>query len=71
MAQNLAQYLINLSYGSLRTNEATKLALNHREGSFCVRPLVVVLQEGFPIEIIEVPHAIPEPVKLMVMVSCQ
>ena len=70
MAQDLAQNLIHLSYGSLGANRATELHLNHRKDCFHVRPLMVMLQKGFPIEVVEVPHLVPETVELTPHASC-
>ena len=69
MTKYLAKNLINLSNRCLCPNRSTELCLNHAESGFNIRPLMVVLQEGFPIKVIEVPHMTPETIKLVVMVA--
>lgn len=69
MTEHFAQHFVNLSSRRLAANRAAELRLNHGEGSLYVRPLVIMSQEAFPIEVVEVPHFIPETVKLVVMVS--
>ena len=51
MAENLAKNLINLSDRGFSPDETAELRFNHGEGSLHIRPLVVVAQERFPIEI--------------------
>ncbi len=68
MTKHLAKNLVDLSSWSLRPNRTAELSLNHGEDSFDIGPLVVMLQEGFPIEVVEVPHPIPQPVRLVMMV---
>jgi hypothetical protein len=62
MAENLAQNLVDLSSRCLSPNRTTELSLNHRESGLHIRPLVVVSQERFPIEVVEVPHSVPQAV---------
>lgn len=69
MAKYLAKNLIDLSSRSLSPNRTTELGLYHREGGFHIRPLVVMLQKGFPIEVVEMPHSVPQAVKLVMMVA--
>lgn len=63
MTQNLTQDLIDLSNRSLGAHSTAELHFNHGENRFGVRPFVVMLQESFPIVIIEMPHAMPQSVK--------
>ncbi len=63
MTQNLTKYLVNLSNRGFGTNRTAELGFYHREGSLNIRPLVVVGKESIPIEIVEVPHTIPQTVK--------
>ncbi len=69
MTQNLTKDFINLSNRGFRPNRSPELALNHGEYCFYVRPLVIMAQEGIPVKIVEVPHAVPQPIKLVMMVS--
>ena len=69
MAKNLAKNFINLSDRGFSSNRSPELGLNHGEGGLHIRPLVIMSQESIPIEVVEVPHAIPETVKLMMIVS--
>lgn len=72
MAQNLTEDFVDLGSRCLSPNSTTELALNHIEGRLDVRAFVVVLQEGFPVEVIEVKHSTPQPVKFVmaVLLSC-
>ena len=67
MTQNLTKHFINLSHWRFGTNRSPELALNHTESSLDVRPLMIMLQEGIPIEIVEVPHTTPQTVKLFLL----
>jgi len=69
MTQNLTKDFIDLSSRCLSPNRTAELSLNHGEGSFDIRPLVIMLHKGFLIKVIEMPHTTPQPVKLMMMVS--
>jgi hypothetical protein len=69
MAQNLTQNFVDLSVRGFGSNRATELTFNHGENCLHVRPLVVVNQEGIPIEVVVMPHSIPKAVKLVVIVS--
>jgi hypothetical protein len=69
MAENLTKDFINLSSRGLSPYRTPELSLYHREGGLDIRPLVVVLHKGFLVEVIEVPHSVPQPVKLVVMVA--
>jgi hypothetical protein len=69
MAKHLAQNLIDLSNWSLGPDRTPELCLYHGEGGLDIRPLVVMLQESIPIEVVEVPHPVPQPVKLVMVVS--
>jgi len=64
MTQNLTENLIDLSYRGFSSNRATELHLNHGEDRLDIRPFVIMLQKGFPIEVVEVPHSMPKPIKL-------
>jgi hypothetical protein len=66
MAKHFTQNFIDLSGGSLSPNRTAELCLYHREDGLHIRPLVVVLQEGFLVEVVEVPHVLPEAVKCTV-----
>ena len=65
MTQNLTQNLVNLGNRGFGANRPAELAFNHAESSLDIRPLVIMLKEGIPIEVIEVPHSIPKPIKLI------
>ena len=69
MTKHLAQDLVDLSGRRLGPNCTAEFSLYHREGSLDIRPLVVMLQEGFPVEVVEVPHPVPQAVKLVMVVS--
>ena len=60
MAKNLAENLVNLSGRTLGPDRTAKLGLNHREGSLDIRPLVIVGKKRISIEVVEMPHALPE-----------
>jgi hypothetical protein len=60
MTQNLAKDFVDLSDGGFCPNRTPKLSLYHREGGFDIRPLVIVLHKGFLVEVVEVPHSLPE-----------
>ena len=64
MTQNLTKNFIDLSGWGFGSNRSAELAFNHAESSFDIRPLVIMLQESIPIEVVEVPHLIPQTVKL-------
>jgi hypothetical protein len=68
MTQNLAKDFVDLSDRGLSPDSTPELALNHIERGLNIRPLVVVLQKGFTVEAVEMVHATPQPVKLMVAV---
>jgi len=63
MAQNLTEDFIDLSDRGFSPHRTPELALNHREGSLHVRPLVIVSQESVPIKVVEVPHSLPQSIK--------
>ena len=64
MTQNLTKDFIKLSDRRFRANRSTKLGLNHTEGCFDIRPLMIMFQENIPIEAVEVPHTTPQTVEL-------
>ena len=66
MTQNLDQDLVNLGYRRLRPDGATELGLDHREGRFHVRSLVVVGQEFGPVEVVVVVRPLPQAIPLVV-----
>lgn len=66
MAEDFTKNLVDLSNGGFSPDKAPELGFYHRESGFNVRPLVVMSQECFPIEAVEVPHPIPQPVKCAV-----
>ena len=69
MAEYLTQNLVNLSDRGSSPNKTAELALHHGESCFYVRPFVIMLQEGFPIEVAEMPGAIPQTIGFMMMVT--
>ncbi len=69
MAEYLTQNLVNLSSRGFRPNRTPKLGFYHAESSLSIRPLMIMLQENVPIEVIEMPHAIPQTIKFMMMVA--
>lgn len=69
MAKHFAQDLVDLGGRGLSPNRTPELGFYHREGGLDIRPLVVMLQKGIPIEVVEVPHPVPQAVKLVVVVS--
>lgn len=60
MRDDLAQDLVDLRGFGLRAKGAAELRLDHGEGGFDVRPLVVVHQELLAVELEEVPELAPE-----------
>jgi len=60
MAKYLTQNLVDLSGRGLRSDRAAELGFYHAEHTLHIRPFVVVGQERFPIEVVEVPHLVPE-----------
>ena len=60
MTQNLTEDFINLSNRGLGSDTGSKFGLNHVEGSFYIRPLMVMSQKLFPIEVVVVPRSLPE-----------
>jgi hypothetical protein len=62
MTEQFTQNLIDLGNRGLSPNRTPELGLYHREGTLHIRPLVVVLQKGFPIEVEIVPHPVPQAV---------
>jgi len=69
MTQDFAKDFVDLSDRGLSPDRTPKFALNHKEGRLNIRPLVVMLHKGFLVEIVEVPHSVPQAVKLMMMVA--
>ena len=66
MTKDFTKNFVDLSSWSFRPNRTTELSFNHREDSLYVRPLMVVSQEAIPIEVVEVPHLVPQAVKAMI-----
>ena len=69
MAQNLTQNFVDLSSRGFGSNRATELRLNHGEGCLYIRPLVIMGQEAVPIEVVEVPHSIPETIERLMSLA--
>ena len=63
VAENLTKDFINLSDRGFSPYRTSELALNHGEGGLDIRPFVIMSKEGFPIEVVEVPHPLPESIK--------
>ncbi len=68
MTKDFTKNFINLSDRSLSPDRRAKLGFYHGEGCLHIRPLVVVSQECVLVEVVVVPHPIPQPVKLVVLV---
>ncbi len=68
MTKHLAENFVDLSNRGFRPNRSPEFALYHGEGGFHVRPLVIVAKERISVEVVEVPHTIPEAVKFMVVI---
>jgi len=60
MAKDFTKSFINLSNWSLSSNVSSELHFNHADGSFCVRPLVVMGIKSIPIESVIMPHLLPK-----------
>ena len=60
VAEHLTENFVGLRDRRLRPNRRAKLPLQHREGRFHVRPLVIVRQKFVPLEMVEVPHLRPD-----------
>ena len=69
MTKDFTESFINLGGRGFCPNRSPKFSFNHAKGSLSIRPLMVMLQERFPIGVVEMPHMIPQPVKLMMVVS--
>ncbi len=69
MTKHFAQNLVDLSSRSLSPNRTAELSLYHREGGFDIRPLMVMLQEDIPVEVVEVPHPLPETIKTVITLT--
>lgn len=69
MAKHFTENLINLSSRGLSPNRTPEFPFNHGEGGLDIRPLMVMLQERLTVEVVEVPHPIPEAVELMMVVA--
>jgi len=63
MTKHFTQNFIDLSGRGFSPNRTTELGFNHREDCLYIRPLMVMLEEGFSIEAKIVPHLIPQAVK--------
>lgn len=64
MAKHLTQNFVDLSNRGLGTYSTAELHLNHGVNGFGVRPLVVMLHKGFPVEVVIMPHAMPQTIEL-------
>lgn len=62
MAEHFTQNFIDLSNGGFCPNRTAELGLYHREGTLHIRPLMIMSQELFPVEVVEVPHSMPQAV---------
>src|SRR5437764_162562 len=60
MTQHLAECFVDLRGFGFTSQPFPKLCLNHRKGCFDVRPLVIVHQEFFALEAVEVEKLLPE-----------
>ncbi len=60
MTKHFAKSFVNLSGQALTSQPLAELRFDHRKRRFDVAPFVVVSQEFFTMEIIEVQHASPE-----------
>jgi len=69
MAQNLAHDLVHVGDWGFCPNRSPKLGLYHGKSVHDIRPLMVVLQKDFPIEIVEMPHTTQQTIKFIMMVS--
>ncbi len=63
MAEYLTKDFINLSDRGFSPYRTSELALNHREGGLYIRPLMIMSKKGFSIEVVEVPHPLPESIE--------
>ena len=62
VAENLAQNLIDLSGWGFSPNRTAELGFYHRERGLYIRPLVVMTQKSVPVEVVVVPHSVPQTV---------
>lgn len=69
MAENLTKNLVNLSDRGFSPYRTPEFCFYHREGGFHIRPLVIMGQELFPIEVVKVPHSLPQSVKCTIPLS--
>ena len=68
MAKNLTKDFVDLSNRGFCSNHCSEFYLNHGVSSFNVRPLVIMSEEIIPIEVVVMPHSIPETVKPILFV---
>lgn len=66
MAKDFTENFIDLSGRSLSPNHCPELHFNHGVSSLGIRPLVVMRKKGFPIEIVVIPHFLPDTIKFVV-----
>ena len=69
MTKYLTENFIDLSDWCFCPNHSTELHLNHGEGGFSIRPLVVMLHKDFAIEVVIMPHALPQTIKRLVTLT--
>ena len=60
VAEHFAQRFVNLRGHGLAPQPLTELRLDHMKGRFDVGPLVIVRQEFFAMQAVEMEHAIPQ-----------
>jgi hypothetical protein len=65
MAKDFTKDFINLSNRGLSPDHRSELYFNHRVNSLGIRPLVVMLEKGFPIDVVVVPHSLPDAIKFV------
>ena len=63
MAEDFAEHLVRHRHIRLAPHMIPKLRLDHAEGAFDVRPLVIVPQELLAVEGEVVKHLLPEPAR--------
>ena len=60
MTENLTKSLIDLRRSRFAAERNTELRLDHVERSLDIRPLVIVSQKFFAVQIVKMEHAIPQ-----------
>ena len=67
--QYLTENFVDLGGGALGFHRSAELGLNHRHAGLRIRPLVIVGQEGFPVEVVVMPRTAPKAVEFVVPLS--